>query len=270
MARFLEHEAAPIEVENWPGAGGEAGVRRANALAVAGEAVLLLATPSTHLLLPARRGAEAAPSALLRALVGLGSAPNVLLIGTGDRPRTRGVRDSSPVSALLARARVEPLVYGSAGAGQTIHLCSALLCELAGVCMTHRPFEGGSADAYAELAAGRVHLYFDNLLGCREAIARGEVEPLAVSAATRSPVLPDVPTLAECGYPDHALEVWFGVFGAGLPTALAQRLRPASADTVLASQLAHLGLEGGACDAADLPARMSASEAGWRRAFACA
>jgi tripartite-type tricarboxylate transporter receptor subunit TctC len=255
-------------VENVPGAGGEAGVGRANALAAAGEAVLLLATPSTHLLLPARRGADAGPSARLQPLLGLGSAPNVLLIGDGLR--TRGIRSPSPVSALLARARAEPLVYGSAGAGQTIHLCTALLCELAGVSMTHRPFDGGSADAYAELAAGRVHVYFDNLLGCREAIAEGRVEPLAVSAAGRSPALPDVPTLAECGFPGHALEVWFGVFGAGLPAALLERVRAASTDADLAAQLAALGLEGTVCDARELAGRMAAAEAGWRRALACA
>jgi len=217
-------------VEDIPGEGGLAGVRRANALAREGRPVLLLATPSTHILLPERLGAAAAPDARFAPLADLGRAPNVLLVS----PRL-GV---ATLEQLVARAKREQLVYASAGTGQTIHLCTAYFCELAGVRMQHRPYDQGSAGAYADLIAGRVHVYFDNLLGCREFVARGDAVPLAVSARSRNRLLPEVPTLAECGYPAHALDIWFGVFGTTQDAILLRAIEGALASPALAAALA--------------------------------
>lgn len=203
-----------VRVENHPGAGGLLGVQRANALARAGEPVLLLGTPSTHVLLPARLGEAGTLDPAFHPLAELPAGPNVLLV-----PPRLGVRD---VAGLIRLARSRPLVYASAGAGQTIHLCTALFCVLAGVEMTHRPYEAGSEAPYADLEAGEVDVYFDNVLACGERIARGEVVALAVSAADRSALLPGVPTLVESGFPEHVLEVWLAVFGANLePSAMA-------------------------------------------------
>ncbi|HET9470398.1 MAG TPA: tripartite tricarboxylate transporter substrate-binding protein, partial [Usitatibacter sp.] len=240
--------------------GGLAGVRRANSLAAeGGQAVLLLGTPTTHLLLPARLGSDAAPDASLVPLLGLGSAPNVLLASA-----RLGV-DS--VEALVARARSESLAYASAGAGQTIDVCTAYFCALAGIGMAHRPYDSGSAHAYGDLAAGRVHVYFDNVLACRAAIARGDVVPLAVSARERDRLLPEVPTLAERGFPDHALDVWFGVFGASFPAGRVERLAATAADPQFAAALDAIGLSGGVADAAELRRIVARSEAPWRRAL---
>lgn len=236
-------------------------MRRANSLcAEGGDAVLLLGTPTTHLLLPERLGPDAAPDAALVALLGLGSAPNVLLACA-----RLGV-DS--VEGLVARARSETLVYASAGAGQTIDVCTAYFCALAGIGMMHRPYDSGSVHAYDDLAAGRVHVYFDNVLACRGAIARGDVVPLAVSDRARSHLLPHVPTLAERGFPDHALDVWFGVFGAAPPTGRVDRLEAAAAAPELAAALGAVGLSGGVAAGGDLARRVLESAAGWRRALA--
>jgi tripartite-type tricarboxylate transporter receptor subunit TctC len=250
-----------ITVENVPGEGGLAGVRHANALAAVGEPVLLLATPSTHVLLPARLGPAAAPAAALAPLAGLGFAPNVLLASA-----RLAVAD---LAALIARARAERFVYASAGIGQTIHLCTALFCRQAGLEMEHRPYAAGSAAAYDDLRAGRVHVYFDNVLACREAIAAGDVVPLAVSARERSPLLPAVPTLAECGFA-HALDIWFGVFGAGLPASLHARIATSSTDDMLASALETIGLRGGPFDARTLARIVESSRAAWAEALAAA
>lgn len=258
FARALsaEHE---ITVEDVPGEGGLAGVRRANALAREGKPVLLLATPSTHILLTERLGNSAAPDARFRALADLGRAPNVLLVSA-----RLGV---TSVEALIERARRETLVYGSAGTGQTIHLCSAYLCDLAGIRMTHRPYDGGSTQAYRDLVAGRVQVYFDNLIGCRDAIARGDVIPLAVSAAERNGLLPDVPTLAECGFPEHALDIWFGVFGAGLQQPTRHAIDAIRADAALLDSLGSIGLSGAPADGRALEQEIDASREGWRRAL---
>jgi tripartite-type tricarboxylate transporter receptor subunit TctC len=261
FARGLEGAGGGIAVENLPGAGGLAGVRRANSLAAeGGEPVLLLGTPTTHLLLPARLGSDAAPDAAFAPLLALGSAPNVLLASA-----RLGV-DS--VEALIARARSETLVYASAGAGQTIHVCTAYFCALAGIAMMHRPYDSGSVHAYGDLAAGRVHVYFDNVLACRGAIALGDAVPLAVSDRARSRLLPDVPTLAESGFPDHALDVWFGAFGAAFPEGGVDRLDGAAADPEFTAALEALGLSGGAAPGAALARQVVASTAGWRRALA--
>ncbi len=195
-----------LVIENLPGAGGLRGLERANALAAAKEPVLLLGTPTTHVLIPARRGVSPHPA--FAPLASLGSTPNVLLVS----PRL-GVRT---VGELVARAHAGKLVYASAGEGQTIHACTALFCKQAGIEMEHRPYDAGSATAYEDLAAGRVHAYFDNVLGAIDRIVRGEAVPLAVSSFSRSDLLPEVPTLVACGFVDHALDVWLAVFGANL------------------------------------------------------
>lgn len=247
-------EGPRLTIENIPGAGGFAGVERANSLAAAGEPVLLLSTPTTHILLPARRGAHAAPSDAFKPVLGLGSAPNVLLVSA-----KLGVRS---VDQLIARAHAGDLTYASAGAGQTIHLCTALFCAQAGIRMLHRPYDGGSASAYGDLIAGTVHVYFDNLLGCRERVERGEALALAVSSPLRSPHLPSIPTLVECGFPGHALDVWMGVFGSKPPAAGRFIIEDA-----LAKDLGGLGLEGGPIDADALAARVQQSRSTWTRAL---
>ena len=152
-------------------------------------------------------------------------------------------------AGLVERARAERLVYASAGAGQTSHVCAAYFCALAGISMSHRPYVEGSAAPYEDLKAGRVHVYFDNILGCRDHVLHGEAIPLAISAATRIGELPDVPTLAECGFPEHALDVWHAVFGANIDGATMQRL---GANEAAALALGH---------------RIERSRAGWLRAL---
>ena len=211
---LISSPRAPLKIENHPGAGGLLGVTRANDLARAGRPVLLLATPSTHVLLPARVGAAAGVAAAFEPVIELPAGPNVLLV-----PPRLGVRD---VAGLVELARRRHLVYASAGTGQTIHVCTAVFCARAGVEMTHRPYDAGSEGAYADIASGTVDVYFDNVLACASRIARGEVVPLAVSSAQRTDLLPDVPTMIESGYPGYALEMWLAVFGAHLePEALA-------------------------------------------------
>lgn len=244
-----------VAFENLPGEGGLRGVRRANELAGAGEPVLLLGTPTTHVLLPVRLGDHAAPHESLRPIAGLGSAPNVLLVS--PRLEVRSVQD------LVSRARQSTLAYASAGVGQTIHVCTALFCAQAGVRMAHCPYDAGSASAYADLIAGNVHVYFDSLLGCRDRIARGDAVPLAVSAHGRSALLPQVPTLTECGFPGHALPVWLGIFGSAAPEGIAGD----AAGEEVAKGLGALGLSGGPLPAQALAAEVRASAPRWRAAL---
>jgi tripartite-type tricarboxylate transporter receptor subunit TctC len=240
-------------IENMPGEGGRLGVVCANALAEQGKPVLLLGTPTTHVLMPMREGNDFAPHPDVRPWVGLGSAPNVLLASPKLQVLT--------IEALIARARREMLTYASAGIGQTIHVCSALFCEQAGLTMRHLPYAQGSALAYQDLWNGKVHVYFDNLLGCRERIEQGDVVPIAVSSQARHPQLPGVPTLAECGYPNHALDVWLGVFAANIDDGWADF------DAVsLGGKLAGIGLAGGPLGGVAFGRQVTESRPLWLRA----
>ena len=246
-------------IENIPGDGGLRGIRRANMLAAAGEPTLFLSTPTSHILLPLRRCEEGTPAQAFAPLAGLGSAPNVLLVS-----RQLGVRD---VAGLVERARQERLVYASAGTGQTIHLCTALFCRQAGIAMEHRPYDAGSATAYADIEAGRVHVYFDNVLACPGPVDAGIVVPLAVSADRRTRLMPSVPTLAECGFPRHSLDIWFGVFGANLDDAMRDRLASSRGDARLAAALDATGLSGGVSAGAELALTIEESRSRWREAL---
>ena len=217
-----------LVIENHPGSGGLLGLQRASASARGGGPVLLLATPSTHILLPARVGSAAGLEQAFRPLIELGSGPHVLLVS----PQL----GTTNAAGLVERARAERLIYASAGAGQTGHVCAAYFCALAGISMAHRPYVEGSAAPYEDLKAGRVHAYFDNIIGCRDHVFHGEAIPLAISAAARIGEMPDVPTLAECGMPEHALDVWHAVFGANVDGATFQRL---GANEAAALALSH-------------------------------
>ena len=254
---FARAGGGDLAVENVPGEGGLAGVRHANALVREGAPLFLLSTPTTHVLLPTRLGPSAAPSDAFRPFLGLGSAPNVLLV-----PPRLGVRS---VDELVALARRERLTYASAGAGQTIDVCTVQFMRAAGIDMAHRPYAQGSVLAYAGLRSGEADVYFDNVLGCTDRIAANEVLPLAVSSATRSALLPEVPALAECGFPGYALDVWIGVFAAALPAGELKTAARMEADAQFRAALAALGLAGGPLGASRFARAVEESSAAWSR-----
>lgn len=247
-----------LVVENLPGAGGRIGVGRANALARSGATVLLLGTPTTHILLRERLGDANAPAEAFRPLIGLGSAPGVLLASPELRLRS--------VAELVSRARRKRLVYASAGIGQTIHLITALFCRQAGIDMTHIAYDGGSASAYADLIAGRVDVYFDNLLGCHAAVTRGDAVAVAVSGSERSHLLPDVPTLVESGISGTMPEVWLGIFGTH-GEAIGGLAEGGSFGRQFVGELEALGLSGGPLGGSALAAQVERSVPGWKLAL---
>jgi tripartite-type tricarboxylate transporter receptor subunit TctC len=99
-----------------------------------------------------------------------------------------------------AKASPNSISYGSAGNGGSAHLAAALLANLSGTQMTHVPFRG-NAPALSEVIAGRVSFMFYPMIGIGEYVAKGQLRPLGVSTAERSPDYPDVPTMREIGYP---------------------------------------------------------------------
>jgi len=148
----------------------------------------------------------------------IGSAPNMLL-----------VRSDSPfksVGDVLAEARAKPgqLSYGHAGNGTSPYLSGELFKYMAQVQITPVPYKGG-VPALTDLIGGHVPMTFNNIPESLGQVQAGAVRPLGVTTATRSPVLPNVPTIAESGVADYDTGVWWGVLGpAGLSAAVQAKL----------------------------------------------
>ncbi len=133
------------------------------------------------------------------------------------------------VKDLVAAAKAKPgaLSYASGGVGGTHHLSGALLEASAGISMIHSPYKSGSAGA-GELMGGQVDLMFEQMYAAMPAIKGGKVRPLAITSKTRSPVLPDVPTMAEAGFPAVEVLNWQGIVGPkGLPADIIKTLNAA-------------------------------------------
>lgn len=131
--------------------------------------------------------------------------PNVLVVGPSVTAKD--------VKELVAQMKAKPdsFNYASSGAGSTQHLAGEAFKKLAGVQMTHIPYKG-SAQAHADLLGGQAQLMFDTTSSAIGQIKGGKLRALAVTSPKRSPELPDVPTLAEAGFPGLEMTTWYGVF----------------------------------------------------------
>lgn len=135
------------------------------------------------------------------------------------------VRVDSPwktVQDLVKAAKAQPgkLSYASGGLGGTHHLSAALFEHVAGIDMIHVPYKSGSAGAN-DLMGGQVHLMFEQMYSAMPSIQTGKVRALAVTARKRNQLLPDVPTMAEQGFPEVEVLNWQGLVGPkGLPPEL--------------------------------------------------
>ena len=132
---------------------------------------------------------------------------------------------ATTVAEFVAYAKANPgkIAYASAGAGSANHLCAALLETMTGVRMVHVPYRGG-APAVADTVGGQTHLFFTAGTQSLPHVKAGKLRLLAVTEAKRSPLLPDVPTVAET-IPGYEMSVWYGAFGpAGMPREIVGKL----------------------------------------------
>lgn len=116
------------------------------------------------------------------------------------------------LAEFVAYAKANPgkLSYGSSGIGGTPHLTGEWIKVLSGVQMSHVPYRG-TGPATADLIAGRVQLLYTEVPVLIEHVRQRTIKALAVSTESRSPLLPDVPTVAECGFPELTGNNWFGL-----------------------------------------------------------
>jgi tripartite-type tricarboxylate transporter receptor subunit TctC len=204
----------PVTVENRPGAGGSIAAGIVAQAPADGYTLMLCATSDVinSLVNPEIQHdieTSFAPVALIA------SAPNVLV-----------VHPSIPVGSVqeliqCARAHPGALNYGSAGVGTVSHLAGAAFAASAGVDIVHVPYKGTAA-AQVDLVSGRLQFMFDALFSSLANAKAGKVKALAVTSPRRWPSAPQLPTMAESGFPGFDMTAWFGLLAPR--GALAQRV----------------------------------------------
>jgi tripartite-type tricarboxylate transporter receptor subunit TctC len=214
-----------VVVENRPGAGGMVASEAAAKAAPDGYTLIIVATghalnPHLYAKLPYDSFNDFTPLSLI------GTSPNMLLVRSDSANKT--------LADLIADARARPgqLSFGHAGNGTSPHLAGELLKYLAKIDITPVPYKGG-APALTDLIGGHIPMTFNNIPESIAQVTAGTVRPLGVTTAIRSPVLPNVPTIAESGLPGFDTGVWWGVLGpAGLPPDIKTKLAKDCADAV--------------------------------------
>jgi tripartite-type tricarboxylate transporter receptor subunit TctC len=167
--------------------------------------------------------------------------PMVLLVPNNSPAKTLG--------EFVERVRAKPgeYSYGSTGTGGALQLVSLLLTKAAGLKMEEVPYRG-SAPAAQDLIAGRVEMLYDAGVTGFPLATSGQARALAVSSAQRSAVMPDVPTIAEAGFPAATFSVWQGILApSGTPASILEKVRQEVAailsEGTLRTRLTELGAE---------------------------
>lgn len=222
LARLLGQKLAErlgqsVIVENKAGAGTAIGAR-AVATSTSDGYTLLMGTVSSHAINPAMNNVGYDPVADFTPITRLASIQFVLI-----------ANPAVPVSNLadmvrLAKEKPRSLSYSSAGPGTSNHLAGELFSSAANVELLHVPYRG-SSPALQDLVGGQVDLMFDLLATAEKYVNAGKVKALAVTGVHRSELLPNVPTVAESGYPGFEVNAWFGLFApSGVPRTVVDKL----------------------------------------------
>jgi tripartite-type tricarboxylate transporter receptor subunit TctC len=209
--------AQRVLVENRPGAGGNVGSE-----------YVAKAPPDGYTLLVATNGPQAI-------------APNVFKLNYDNQkdltpvamvanvPYMMVVHPSLParnVRELIALAKSRPgqLLFASSGNAGTPHLCWELLKSMAKIDIVHVPYKGG-APAMMDTVGGQTQMYCTGLIAASPQIKAGKLRPIGMATLQRSPVMPDIPTVAEQGLPGFNVASWFGIMApANTPAGIVQRL----------------------------------------------
>lgn len=250
--KVSENTGQPFVIENKPTGSGTVGALQVKQAAPDGY-TLFFGHSGTHAVNPAIMSkVPYDPVKDFQPITNLITAPNILVVPASSPART--------VKELVELAKTKPdgLNYASQGIGTAGHVNGELFRHATQSNMTHVPYRGG-APAAVDTAAGRVDLLFTSYLTIRAMLADGRVRPLAITSAKRSPLLPDVPTVGEAGYPGVELDGWYGVLApAGTPQAVVRKLNEEFVKAMHSPQVASYVAEQGTTLVASTPEAFAA------------
>jgi tripartite-type tricarboxylate transporter receptor subunit TctC len=266
--KLSERLGQQVVIENKPGASGTIGTSEAARAAPDGY-TLTMGTTTTHAIAPAAYSKlPYDPVADFEPIAMVAIAPYMLV-----------VHPSFPAKDLkefvsVVKAQPGKYNYGSAGQATTTHLVMATFASKAGLDMVHIPFKG-NAPATTAVMGNQVEILFGGLPPLLTQVAAGKVRALAISSGKRSPSAPDVPTVAESGYPGFDMALWLGFFAPkGTPPAIVKRLETEllqiTRSPELKSALEKQGLEANPLGTAELANLLKSDIATYKAVFTAA
>jgi tripartite-type tricarboxylate transporter receptor subunit TctC len=213
---LAENWKQPVIIENRPGAGG-----------MVGTGVVVNSDPDGYTLLVQSASYAANPAIYKKLPYDLKSLKDVNILGTS--PYALVVSAESPYKSLkdlvnAAKSKPEIIPFASAGVGSSTHLAAEYFNQTMGIKMLHVPFKG-SPEAIQETIAGRTAYYMAPLQTAIAQIQGGKVRALGVTSATRAEAAPEIPTIAEQGFPNFEIGLWVGVWApSATPAGVLQKI----------------------------------------------
>lgn len=266
MARLVGDKLAaalgqPVVIENRTGAGGHLGAKSVARAAPDGYTLLMSGSP-THSVGPHLfKNLGYDPMRDVPPVAMVAAAPNLLVVNA-----------SLPVRSLadlvnLAREKPGQLTYSSAGPGTSGHLAAELLKSAARVDMRHVPYKSGP-EAVTGVLAGDVSFIFFTVPSVLKQVETGKLRALAITSAARSRLVPDVPTVAELGYPGFEVLAWYALFAprdmpAPIISRLGEEIEKIVRQPEVNDKMAQLGAEPKFLNAADLTAFVNVESPKW-------
>lgn len=219
-----------VVIENRAGAGGNLGADAVAKSAPDGHTLLFASgsitiNPSIYTNMPFDTVRDLTP------ITNVASGP--MLIVVNDKAPWRNLKD------LIQDAKANPgkINFGSAGIGSQIHLAAENFADAAGIEIAHVPYKG-EALSYNDLISQQIQMMVGNIAAASALLGPGRLRALAVTGSTRSPLLPDVPTVAESGIARFENTGWFGLLGpAGLPRPIVDKIYQDSVRAMSDSQI---------------------------------
>ena len=223
MARLIGQKLteawnAQVVVENRPGAGGVLAADLTAKAAPDGY-TLMIGHVNSHGIAPAAMSKMPYDAARdFAPIILIGTTPNLLVANAGTGAKT--------LDDIVRAARANPgkLTFGSAGNGSSQHLATEMFKLAAKVDVLHIPYKG-SGQMIPDLIAGQIGYSFDTMTAITPHVKSGKVTPIATTRLKRSPAYPNLPTVAELGYPGFDVSTWYGLMApAGTPVEIVTRL----------------------------------------------